>query len=122
MTTRDLHDQKTLKALQGIESQLKEFNKNFAKAEVNNKKHTLAIHYQDGILMKSLDSFTNSDGTVTPIIPSKNIYYYVKYKNVNGGIYSTVITGSQLVKENEILIELAIDIFFYCEYEFDVIL
>lgn len=116
MATRDLHDQKVLRALEGIEKQLKEFNKNFMKAEVDNKKHTLAICCPDGFLMKTLDTFTNSDGTVTPLIPSKSINYYVRYIDLGRIIRSTVLTGAKLL-ENEFLRINATDIFFCCEPE-----
>ena len=116
MATRDLHDQRILRALEGIEKQLKEFNGNFAKTESDDKKHSLAINYPDGFLMKTLETFTNSDGTVTPIVPSKSIDYYVRYNDLGGIIRSIVIAGAKLL-ENKVLRINATDIFFCCESE-----
>lgn len=117
MATRDLHDQKTLKALQGIESQLKEFNKNFMEVEDANKKYKVVIHHHpDGFTFEEVEVFTNSDGTVTPLIPSKNINYYVRYTGVSGIIRSMVITGVKILN-NETLRKIATDIFLCCEPE-----
>lgn len=113
---RDLHDQKTLKALQGIENQLKEFNKNFMKVEDSNKKYGVIIHNPDGFTFEEVEVFTNLDGTITPLIPSKNINYYVRYTDMSGIIRSTVITGAKLLKD-ELLRKIATDILFCCEPE-----
>lgn len=116
MATRDLHDQKVLRALEGIEKQFKEFNKNFMNVEDANKTYKVIIHNPDGFTFEEVEIFTNSDGTVTPLIPSKNINYYVRYTDMSGIIRSTVTAGSKLL-ENEILRKIANDILFCCEPE-----
>lgn len=86
------------------------------KVEDASKTYKVIIHNPDGFTFEEVEIFTNSDGTVTPLIPSKNINYYVRYTDMSGIIHSTVTAGSKLL-ENEILRKIATDILFCCEPE-----
>lgn len=118
MATRDLHDQKILRALEGIEKQLSAQNKILKNASEEPYPNGI-IRYQDGSLIRrTLPVFSNPDGTKTPLIPSENINYYVHYVDNTGRDRTTVINGKALTDNgNEFIITMAKEILFCYEGE-----
>lgn len=116
MATRDLHDKKILRALEGIEKQLSFQNK------ILNSPNEQP--YPVGVIKGSfgdfakviLPVFTNPDGTKTPLIPSEYIDYYVHYVTNDGKDDSTVVDGKNLTKnENAFFLQMAKEILFCYE-------
>lgn len=118
MATRDLHDQKILRALEGIEKQLS-FQNTILKNASNEPHPNGIIRYQDGSLVRrTLSAFVNPDGSKTPLIPSESINYYVFYVNSEGLGTSFILNGKRLLmKENKNFLETAKEILFCYEGE-----
>lgn len=116
MATRDLHDQKILRALEGIERQLAFQNKILKNASEEPYPNGI-IKYQDGSLIRrTLPVFSNPDGTKTPLIPSENISYYVRYVDNSGRDTSAVVTGKSLtMAENAFFLQMVKEILFCYE-------
>lgn len=101
MATRDLHDQKILRALEGIEKQLKVQNGIFGdmSAGVNCN-------------MKCKEK----DGSKTPIVPSVHVRYYVRFTTKSGGDVTNITNGKALWDSNNVeVLNSAIEIYFYVE-------
>ena len=118
MATRDLYEQKILRALEGIEKQLSVQNKILKNTSEEPYPNGI-IRYQDGSLVRrTLPVFTNPDGTKTPIIPSEHINYYVRYIDNAGKNRTMVIKGKALADEgNKSLIGVPKEILFCYEGE-----
>lgn len=116
MATRDLHDQKILRALEGIEKQLKVQNGIFGdmSAGVN---CNMKCKEKDGkIVTSNLRIFTNPDGSKTPIVPSVHVRYYVRFTTKSGGDVTNITNGKALWDSNNVeVLNSAIEIYFYIE-------
>lgn len=116
MATRDLHDQKILRALEGIEKQLSFQNKILNCS--NEQPHPIGVIKGSfgGFTKVTLPVFTNPDGTKTPLIPSEYIDYYIHYVDNSGKDTSTVVTGKCLtMAENAFFLQMAKEILFCYE-------
>lgn len=116
MATRDLHDQKILRALEGIEKQLSAQNR-ILKSTLDDPRPNLIIRYQDGnLIRRTLPVFSNSDGTKTPLVPAENINYYVHYVDRTGRDSFIVMDGKKLMtEENAFFLQMAKEILFCYE-------
>lgn len=116
MATRDLHDQKMLRALEGIEKQLA-FQNKILKSP-NEQPYPVGVIKGSfgGFTKVILPVFTNPDGTKTPLIPSEHIDYYVHYVTNDGRDDFTVVDGKNLTKsENAFFLQMAKEILFCYE-------
>lgn len=116
MATRDLHDQKILRALEGIEKQLAFQNKILKNASEEPYPNGI-IKYQDGnLIRRTLPVFSNPDGTKTPLVPAENINYYVHYVDRTGRDSFIVMDGKKLMtEENAFFLQMAKEILFCYE-------
>lgn len=118
MATRDLHDQKILRALEGIEKQLS-FQNKILKNASNEPYPNGIIRYPDGSLIRrTLSVFSNPDGTKTPLVPAENINYYVRYVDRTGRDSCIVMDGKKLMtEENAFFLKMAKEILLCYEGE-----
>ena len=116
MATRDLHDQKILRALEGIERQLA--FQNFILKSPNEQPYPVGVIKGSfgGFTKVILPVFTNSDGTKTPLVPAENINYYVHYVDRTGRDSFIVMDGKKLMtEENAFFLQMAKEILFCYE-------